>query len=191
MSNLTFLAELHESRAINNLGVCFVVQKDNFREIIDFIKLGIKYGVDQVLFLRLVNLGTYDQDAFLEKDVASPSHPLHDELLQILKDPLMNHEIVDAFKRILHDGIPAEHVDEELLSSYLYTADLPDPDLIIRTAGEMRLSNFLLWQAAYSEYHSTLTFWPDFGREEIEKALVAYGQRERRFGRLHPKAKGG
>ena len=99
-------------------------------------------------------------------------------------------EIVDALKRILCEGIPPEKIDEALLSSYLYTADLPDPDLIIRTGGEMRLSNFLLWQAAYSEYYSTPTFWPDFDREEIERALVAYGQRERRFGRLHRKAKG-
>ena len=99
-------------------------------------------------------------------------------------------EIVDALKRILREGIPPENIDEALLSSYLYTAGLPDPDLIIRTGGEMRLSNFLLWQAAYSEYYSTTTFWPDFSREEIEKALVAYGQRERRFGRLRRKAKG-
>ncbi|MFQ5925690.1 MAG: polyprenyl diphosphate synthase [Dehalococcoidia bacterium] len=93
-------------------------------------------------------------------------------------------EIVDAVRRILDQGIPPQSIDEALLSSYLYTAGLPDPDLIIRTAGEMRLSNFLLWQAAYSEYYSTPTFWPDFGREEIEKALVAYSQRERRFGGL-------
>jgi len=99
-------------------------------------------------------------------------------------------EIVDALKRILREGIAPENIDESLFSSYLYTAGLPDPDLIIRTGGEMRLSNFLLWQAAYSEYYSTTTFWPDFGREEIEKALVAYGQRERRFGRLRRKAKG-
>ncbi len=99
-------------------------------------------------------------------------------------------EIVDALKRITREGIPPENIDEALLSSYLYTADLPDPDLIIRTGGEMRLSNFLLWQAAYSEYYATPTFWPDFGREEIERALEAYGQRERRFGRLRRKTKG-
>jgi len=93
-------------------------------------------------------------------------------------------EIVDAVRRILDQGIPPQSIDEALLSSFLYTAGLPDPDLIIRTAGEMRLSNFLLWQAAYSEYYSTPTFWPDFGREEIEKALIAYSQRERRFGGL-------
>ena len=93
-------------------------------------------------------------------------------------------EILDAVKRIIQDGIPPQEIDESLLNSYLYTAGLPDPDLIIRTGGEMRLSNFLLWQSAYSEYYATPTFWPDFGSEEIERALVAYAQRERRFGGL-------
>lgn len=93
-------------------------------------------------------------------------------------------ELVEAVKRIVADGIPPEDIDESLVSGYLYTAGLPDPDLIIRTAGEMRLSNFLLWQAAYSEYYATPTYWPDFGAEDIEKALEAYSQRERRFGRL-------
>ena len=93
-------------------------------------------------------------------------------------------EIVDAVKRIVRDGTPPEKIDEALLSSYLYTAGLPDPDLIIRTGGEMRISNFLLWQAAYSEYYFTPTLWPDFGREDIERALIAYSQRERRFGGL-------
>ena len=96
-------------------------------------------------------------------------------------------EIVDAAKRIIRDGIPPEKIDEALLSSYLYTSGLPDPDLIIRTGGEMRISNFLLWQAAYSEYYFTPTLWPDFGREDIERALTAYSQRERRFGGLAKK----
>ena len=73
---------------------------------------------------------------------------------------------------------------EELLDSYLDTAGVADPDLIIRTAGEMRLSNFLLWQAAYAEYWATETRWPDFGKEEFYRALCAYGQRQRRFGRV-------
>jgi len=93
-------------------------------------------------------------------------------------------EILDAIRRMLQDGVKLEQVDDALFSKYLYTADLPDPDLIIRTAGEMRLSNFLIWQAAYSEYYSTPVFWPDFDRVEIEKALLAYSQRERRFGAL-------
>jgi len=95
-------------------------------------------------------------------------------------------EIIDAVQRIVRDGVPAGRIDEDLFSSYLFTAGLPDADLIIRTAGEMRLSNFLLWQSAYAEYYSTATYWPDFGTEEIERALIAYSQRERRFGGVLP-----
>jgi undecaprenyl diphosphate synthase len=95
-------------------------------------------------------------------------------------------EIVDAVRRIVADGLPAERIDEEVFRSYLYTAGLPDPDLIIRTAGELRLSNFLIWQSAYSEYYFTPTYWPDFGAAEIDQALEAYGQRQRRFGLVRP-----
>ncbi|MFQ5880083.1 MAG: undecaprenyl diphosphate synthase family protein, partial [Dehalococcoidia bacterium] len=75
-------------------------------------------------------------------------------------------------------------IDEALFRSYLYTDGLPDPDLIIRTAGEMRVSNFLLWQAAYAEFYSTPVYWPDFDAHEVDKALLAYSQRQRRFGGL-------
>lgn len=95
-------------------------------------------------------------------------------------------EIVQAVKRIIEAGLPPEQVDEELLASHLYTVDLPDPDLIIRTGGEMRLSNFLIWQAAYAEYYSTPTYWPDFDREELRRALVAFTARDRRFGLVRP-----
>jgi undecaprenyl diphosphate synthase len=95
-------------------------------------------------------------------------------------------EIVDACRRLLADKADPTQVDEALLSSYLYTAGQPDPDLIIRTAGEMRLSNFLVWQAAYAEYYCTPTYWPNFDKEELRKALLAYGQRKRRFGGLNP-----
>jgi undecaprenyl diphosphate synthase len=93
-------------------------------------------------------------------------------------------EILEAIRQIIYDRIDAEDISEDLLSSYLYTADIPNPDLIIRTAGELRLSNFLLWQAAYAEYYSTPTLWPDFGEAEVEKSLEAYSQRHRRFGGL-------
>jgi undecaprenyl diphosphate synthase len=93
-------------------------------------------------------------------------------------------EIVDAVRRIVEDGIPPECIDEALFQSYLYTEDLPDPDLIIRTAGEMRVSNFLLWQAAYAEFYATPVYWPDFDCFEVDKALLAYSQRRRRFGGL-------
>ena len=91
-------------------------------------------------------------------------------------------ELVDAIRRIITDGVPAEQVDEALVSRYLYTAQLPDPDLIIRTSGEMRISNFLLWQIAYAEIFVTPTLWPDFGREELLQILKDFQGRERRFG---------
>jgi len=93
-------------------------------------------------------------------------------------------EILDATRRLLREGVSPEDLTEELFANHLYTAGLPDPDLIIRTGGDMRLSNFMIWQAAYAEIYSTPTFWPDFGREELHKALVEYAHRERRFGRV-------
>lgn len=94
-------------------------------------------------------------------------------------------ELVDAIRRMIVDSVPPQAINEELVSNYLYTRGLPDPDLIIRTASEMRLSNFLIWQSAYSEYYATHTFWPDFGREDFIQALEVYSQRQRRFGRLN------
>jgi len=92
-------------------------------------------------------------------------------------------EILDAVKRIVADGIRSEDVDETLFARYLYTAGLPDPDMIIRTGNECRISNFMLWQGAYSEYYFTPVLWPDFDKEELRKALEDYARRERRFGR--------
>ncbi len=91
-------------------------------------------------------------------------------------------EIVQAARRLSGDNMPDSRIDENVLSQFLYTAGIPDPDLIIRTGGEMRLSNFLLWQAAYSELYFTPVLWPDFGRREIEEALSEYRGRQRRFG---------
>jgi undecaprenyl diphosphate synthase len=91
-------------------------------------------------------------------------------------------EIVQAVRRIVADGIPAEKIDEDLISGYMYTRELPDPDLIIRTSGEMRTSNFLTWQGTYSEYYFTPKYWPDFDKEELRKALVEYNRRTRRYG---------
>lgn len=93
-------------------------------------------------------------------------------------------ELVDAVRQIIVDGHNPNDITEELISSYLYTRDLPDPDMVIRTAGEMRLSNFLLWQCAYSEYYSTPTLWPDFGKDDLHAALESYKRRQRRFGRI-------
>ena len=90
-------------------------------------------------------------------------------------------EIVDAARRFVEDNIPSQKI-EKSFSHYLYTDGMPDVDLVIRTAGEFRLSNFLLWQTAYSEFFFTEVLWPDFGTEELEKALRAYNERKRRFG---------
>ena len=91
-------------------------------------------------------------------------------------------EIVEAVRKIVDEGYSAEAIDESLLSQHLYSNGLPDPDLIIRTAGEMRLSNFLMWQSAYSELYFAAVPWPEFDEEEIRKALLAYSKRERKFG---------
>ena len=85
-------------------------------------------------------------------------------------------------RRLVEDEVPADRIDEALFSSCLYTAGLPDVDLVIRTAGEQRLSNFLLWQSHYAEYYVAPAYWPDMNSAEIEQALLAYSQRQRRFG---------
>lgn len=91
-------------------------------------------------------------------------------------------EIIHAIQNMIREGITADDVNIDMMSNYLFTAGIPDPDLIIRTSGELRTSNFLIWQSAYSEWYITPTFWPDFDREEYAKALETYAQRDRRFG---------
>ena len=91
-------------------------------------------------------------------------------------------EIIDAIKKIISDGISPEDLDEDSFSKFLYTSNLPEPDLLIRTSGEIRLSNFLLWQLAYTEIYVTKTLWPDFKKKHLIRALINYQNRERRFG---------
>jgi undecaprenyl diphosphate synthase len=93
-------------------------------------------------------------------------------------------EIIQAIQRMMKDGIPPDKVTDELVSRYLYTVGVPDPDLIIRTSGELRVSNFLIWQAAYSEWYITPTFWPDFDKDEYRRAIEAYAHRDRRYGKV-------
>jgi undecaprenyl diphosphate synthase len=95
-------------------------------------------------------------------------------------------EIVEAVRRIVAAGIAPDAIDEDAVAAHLTTTGLPDPDLIIRTAGEMRISNFLLWQGAYAEFCFTPAFWPDFDIEHVDEALCTYSQRRRRFGGLLP-----
>jgi len=93
-------------------------------------------------------------------------------------------DIVNAVRRVIEAGLRPDEVTEETFANFLSTAGMPDPDLIIRTAGEQRISNFLLWQGAYAELYFTDTYWPDFGREDIDLALAEYGRRKRKFGGL-------
>ena len=92
-------------------------------------------------------------------------------------------ELVDAFRRLAASGMPADQIDEAAISGALYTAGMPDPDLVIRTGGEQRLSNFLIWQSAYAEFYTSPLLWPDFGPAAFDHALLEFAQRTRRFGR--------
>ena len=114
----------------------------------------------------------------LEQETA-PNDRLH---LWIAFDYGGRAEIVEAARRAIREGEDAEALDEERFASYLYAPELPDPDLVIRTSGEMRISNFLLWQLAYAELVFADTLWPDFGEEELRSALEEYAGRGRRFG---------
>jgi undecaprenyl diphosphate synthase len=98
-------------------------------------------------------------------------------------------EIVCAIQSMIRDGVKAEEVSDNLVNKYLFTAGVPDPDMIIRTSGELRASNFLIWQGAYSEWYFPATYWPDFDRQELLKAIEEYNQRERRYGLTAKQAK--
>ena len=99
-------------------------------------------------------------------------------------------EIRRAVQKIAAEGIRPEDITEEVISEHLNTAGIPDPDLVIRTSGELRLSNYLMWQLAYAEFYFTDVHWPDFDREELKKAVERYNQRERRYGGVKEELKG-
>ena len=92
-------------------------------------------------------------------------------------------EIIHAIKNIIKDGKKEDEITQELVSKYLYTKDIPDPDLLIRTSGEKRISNYLLWQIAYSEIYVTDTYWPEFDKEKLAQAIIEFGLRQRRWGK--------
>jgi len=94
-------------------------------------------------------------------------------------------EIVNAIQHMIKDGVKSEEISVDLVNQYLFTAGVPDPDLIIRTSGELRGSNFLLWQGAYSEWYFPPVYWPDFDKEQLRLALEEFSHRERRYGRVH------
>jgi len=121
--------------------------------------------------------------AALDKGIADTAH--NDKLTLILALSYSSRaEIVDAVREIVRATPAPETIDEKTLAQHLYTRDYPDPDLLIRTSGELRLSNFLLWQLSYAEFYITETLWPDFRKADLIAAVEAYGRRHRRFGGL-------
>jgi undecaprenyl diphosphate synthase len=138
--------------------------------------------------IKLVHIGKPDRLPLeLKRKVKSATELTKDNTgmtLCLAFDYGSRSEIVDAVRCIKEGNVSPESISETIFSSYLGTADIPDPDLLIRTGGEFRLSNFLLWQVAYSELYFTPVSWPDFNEKEIEKALLDYKQRQRRFGNL-------
>jgi undecaprenyl diphosphate synthase len=137
--------------------------------------------------IRLVHLGRLDRlSQRLRKKVQAAVELTKDNTgltLCLAFDYGGRDEIVRAVRRVASAGVPGNNVDESVFAQYLDRPDVPDPDLVIRTGGESRLSNFLLWETAYSELYFTPVLWPDFGREDIEEALSEYGRRQRRFGK--------
>ncbi|MCJ7733484.1 MAG: isoprenyl transferase [Anaerolineales bacterium] len=136
--------------------------------------------------VQLRHLGCLDRIDDLLKEKVKEAIQLTKDNQTLILNIAFNYggrdEILRAVKNLIADGHKPEDVNEELFSNYLYTAGCPDPDLIIRTSGEFRISNFLIWQAAYSEWFFTPTYWPDFGKEDLREALVIFNQRERRYG---------
>ncbi len=135
---------------------------------------------------RLLHLGRKDR---LDPDIAAAIDRVVDTTkdntgitLSVAFDYGGREEILEAARSLMRDGVAANNIDESAFESRLFTNGLPDPDLIIRTGGELRISNFLLWQAAYAELYFTPTLWPDFGPQEVTKALDSYAARKRRFG---------
>ena len=146
------------------------------RELPDLVRQGVR---TRFIGRRdRASAGLQEQMARLEEQTAG-----NDRLnLWVALDYGGRAEIVEAARRLAESGIEPSEIDENVLRANLYAPELPDPDLLIRTSGELRISNFLLWQLAYSELAFVDTLWPDFGHDELEQALAAYAQRRRRFG---------
>jgi undecaprenyl diphosphate synthase len=146
------------------------------RELPDLVRQGVR---TRFIGRRdRASTGLQEQMARLEEETAG-----NDRLnLWVALDYGGRAEIVEATRRLVESGIEPSEIDENVLRANLYSPELPDPDLLIRTSGELRISNFLLWQLAYSELVFVDTLWPDFGHAELEQALAAYAQRRRRFG---------
>lgn len=138
--------------------------------------------------VRIVHLGQREgipQDLLDEIDEAVELSKANDRLvLSVALNYGSRNEIMHAVRRMIADGLDPDTVSEQTVSDYLFTAGIPDPDLVIRTSGEQRLSNFLLWQSAYAEWEFPETLWPDFGKEQLLEAIFEYAKRDRRFGKV-------
>ena len=159
-------------------GLMFILEDVIDRELNELHKEGV-----QLRHIgRLERLAPSIQEKVLDAmEVTKHNDPL---ILNIAFNYGGRDEIVQAIQRMMKDGVPPEKVTDDLVNHYLYTAGVPDPDLIIRTSGELRVSNFLIWQAAYSEWYVTPTFWPDFDKNEYRRAIEAYAHRDRRYGKV-------
>ena len=136
--------------------------------------------------VRLRHIGRLDRlsEHFQKKVLEAVEFTSHNDrlVLNVAFNYGGRDEIIHAIQQMIRDGVNPDHVTDELVSQYLYTAGVPDPDLIIRTSGELRVSNFLIWQGAYSEWYFSATYWPDFNRDELLKALKEFSHRDRRYG---------
>ena len=165
---------------------------DEVRSLIDILSEVVRREVENLhrQGVRIRHLGRLDRlSPQLQKAIRDSVELTKDNrgmTLSVAFDYGGRDEILNAVRRIVADDISPEEISEEVFRRYLHTGELPDPDLIIRTAGEMRMSNFLLWQSAYAEYYATSVLWPDFDETEVAKALAAYSQRQRRFGKVTP-----
>lgn len=151
-----------------------------------FIDRHLKYIDEQDIKLR--HLGRLEElPQRLQKSIMRAVEVTEDNSRMILS-VAFNYggraEIVDAVRKILTEGVQPEEINECTFENYLYTAGLPPVDLLIRTGDELRFSNFMIWQTAYSEYYLTDVLWPDFSKDDVENALISYSQRRRRFGAL-------
>ena len=140
--------------------------------------------------VRIIHLGRTDRMAPGTRDAVAHAQKVTRNNTQMTLCVAFDYggrsEILEAVRSLVTSAVPPEALSEDIFSRHLYTAEIPDPDLVIRTGGEQRLSNFLLWQSAYSEFFSTSTNWPDLGPKDIEEALESYHNRKRRFGAVGP-----
>ncbi len=160
-----------------------------FTLLVDFLKEEVPLMVKESISLKV--LGDMEElplvarkalEHGIKRTAGSAENPTQMQLSLALNYG-SRREILRAVKQIVADKLTEEEVTEQALRARLYTQDMPDPDLVIRTSGEIRISNYLLFQCAYSEFYFSSTFWPDFTEQELHKALESYGSRQRRFGK--------